>query len=583
MSPLSAVPNHIAQARHVEGLCPPLPWNSFADFFKSRIYDRSLANCTFLTYCDDDQAVRYTYSYAEFGTVVQVVATFLHDQVGLRRGDRLATVLFNHDVTVVLYFASWILGVSILPINVEESTEKKRYILEHSEASAVCCWHSLLEEVQSIQRELPALRHVMAMNDEGFVEGPKHRSSAKIAASLSSLCAISHVPGLEDEALIVYTSGTTGQPKGVILTVGNVLLDADAITDWHHFGANDRLMCVLPIHHVNGTVVTLITPFYCKGSIVLNRKFKSAMFWRRVHEERVTCVSVVPTLLEFLLDAHEDFNAYKLDHFVGFMCGAGPLLKDTAIRFEDRFGFPIRHGYGLSETTCYSCFLPNDLSRDEHRHWIGDYEFPSIGVPLRHSEMAILDGDGQLLPEMARGEICIRGGTVCAGYFKRDDANEAAFQWGWFRSGDEGFYIRDQLGRPFFFISGRLKELIIRGGVNIAPLEVDEVLRTHPLVRFAMAVPFEHRYYGEEIAAYVVPREGASPPTEAELLAHSRRRLPFPKCPKVICFGQEIPYTSTGKPKRLDLKTRLAPLLAVYRDHQFRDIEGADVLNVNRS
>lgn len=583
MSPLITVPNYIAQARNVEGLCPPLPWNSFADFFKSRIYDRSLANCTFLTYCDDDQAVRYTYSYAEFGTVVQVVATFLHDQVGLRRGDRLATVLFNHDVTVVLYFAAWILGVTIVPINVEESTDKQRYILEHSEASAVCCWHNLFKEMKDLQRELPALHHVIALDDDGFVEGPKHRAKVERGTSLSFLGTASHTPGLDDEALIVYTSGTTGPPKGVVLTVDNLLLDADAIADWHQFGADDRLMCVLPIHHVNGTVVTLVTPFYCKGSIVLNRKFRSAMFWRRVHEERVTCVSVVPTLLEFLLDANEDLAGYKLDGFGGFICGAGPLLKDTAIRFEDRFGFPIRHGYGLSETTCYSCFLPNDLSRDEHRHWIGDYEFPSIGVPVRHSEMAILDGNGQLLPEMTRGEICVRGGTVCAGYFKRDDANEAAFQWGWFRSGDEGFYIRDELGRPFFFISGRLKELIIRGGVNIAPLEVDEVLRTHPLVRFAMAVPFEHRYYGEEIAAYVVPREGASPPTEAELLAHSRRRLPFPKCPKVICFGQEIPSTSTGKPKRLDLKTRLAPLLAVYRDHQFTDTEGADVLNVNRS
>ncbi len=332
-------------------------------------------------------------------------------------------------------------------------------------------------------------------------------------------------------------------------------------------------MCVLPIHHVNGTVVTLITPFYCKGSIVLNRKFKSATFWRRVHEERVTCVSVVPTLLEFLLDANEDLTAYKLDSFGGFICGAGPLLKNAAIRFEDRFGFPIRHGYGLSETTCYSCFLPNELSRDEHRHWIGDYEFPSIGVPLRHNEMAILDGDGQLLPEMARGEICIRGGTVCAGYFKRDDANDAAFQWGWFRSGDEGFYVRDKLGRPFLFISGRLKELIIRGGVNIAPLEIDGVLRSHPLVRFAMAVPFEHRYFGEEIAAYVVLRGGVAPPPEAELLAHCRQRLPFSKCPKVIRFGEEVPYTSTGKPKRLELKTRLASVLAPYRDRQFREME----------
>ncbi len=573
MSPLIGIPDHIARVRKVEGFCPPLPWSSFADFFKSRVYDRALVNRTFLVYCDDDRAVRYTYSYGEFGTVVQSVAAFLHDRVGLRPGDRLATILFNHDVTVVLYFAAWISGVTIIPINIEESTDKKHFILEHSEASAVCCWHRLLEGMKDLQRELPALRDVIAVNDDGFVDGPKHRAKANMAASLSSWDTVSYRPSLDDEALIVYTSGTTGPPKGVVLTVENLLLDADAITEWHRFGADTRLMCVLPIHHVNGTIVTLITPFYCKGGIVLNRKFKSATFWRRLHEERVTCVSVVPTLLEFLLDANEDVGAYALDGFGGFICGAGPLLKDTATRFEDRFGFPIRHGYGLSETTCYSCFLPNDLSRDEHRHWLRDYEFPSIGVPLRHNQMAILDDDGRLLPEMARGEICIRGGTVCIGYFKRDDANDAAFQRGWFHSGDEGFYVQDKLGRPFFFISGRLKELIIRGGVNIAPLEIDEVLRSHPLVRFAMAVPFEHRYYGEEIAAYVVLREGVTPPTEAELLAHCRQWLPFSKCPKIVRFGEEVPCTSTGKPKRLELKTALASTLAVYRDRQFSDTE----------
>lgn len=571
MSPLIDLPEHIMRARKVDEPYLTLPWNSFADFFKVRIHDRALIDRTFLTYCDDDKTVRSTYSYAEFGAVVQLVATFLHDHAGVRRGDRLATILFNHDVTVVLYFAAWILGVTIVPINIEEPADKKRYILEHSEASAVCCWHTSLDEVKDLQRELPALRHMIAVNDEGFVEGPKHRMKADRAASLSS-SGISHFkPSLDDEALIVYTSGTTGPPKGVVLTVGNLLLDADAIAERHRFGADTRLMGVLPIHHVNGIVVTLITPFYCKGRIVLNRKFKSATFWRRLHEERVTCVSVVPTLLEFLLDADEDLAAYKLDGFVGLICGAGPLLRDTATRFEDRFGFPIRHGYGLSETTCYSCFLPNGLPHDAHRHWIRDYEFPSIGVPLRHNEMAIVGGNGQLLPEMEKGEICIRGGTVCAGYFKRDDANDAAFQWGWFRSGDEGFYVRDKAGEPFFFISGRLKELIIRGGVNIAPLEIDEVLRSHPLVRFAMAVPFQHRYYGEEIAAYVVPRNDISPPTEAELLTHCRQRLPFSKCPKIIRFGDAVPYTSTGKPKRLELKLSLASTLAAYRDHQFKE------------
>jgi long-chain acyl-CoA synthetase len=571
MCPLMTADDHIAQARQLNGIYSALPRGSFTDFFKSRIYDHVLADRPFLIYYDDDRRLRCSYSYTEFGTMVQRAVTFLHDQIGLRRGDRLATVLFNHDMTVVLYFAAWNSGITIVPINVEEPTEKMRFILEHSEASAICCWHSYVEEANRLKRDLPALRHVIVVKEDGFMENNIQVLRGEANHGPLAPGYTFHGGSMDDEALLVYTSGTTGQPKGVVLTVGNLLIDADSIADWHHFGLNDRLMCVLPIHHVNGIVVTLVTPFYCKGSTVLNRKFKSDTFWRKLHEDHVTCVSVVPTLLEFLLDASEDLSPYRLDRFKGFICGAGPLLKETAMRFEDRFHFPILHGYGLSETTCYSCFLPGDLSRDEHRHWLRDYEFPSIGVPMRHNVMTILNDYGQPLPEMSRGEICIRGGTICAGYFKRADANEAAFRWGWFRSGDEGFYARDKQGRPFFFISGRLKELIIRGGVNISPLEIDDALRSHPLVQFAMAVPFEHRYYGEEIAAYVVPRHGAAPPTEAELLAHCRRVFPFSKCPKVIVFGQEVPYTSTGKPKRLELKTRLASTLAAYRDHQFKE------------
>jgi long-chain acyl-CoA synthetase len=568
MSRLIAVPDHIAQARMVEGGGLALPWASFADFFESRVNDRSLRDQSFLTYCDDDGAVRSTYTYVQFATMVRQTAAYLHDHVGLRPGDRLATFLFNHDFTVILYFAAWISGFSIVPINVEEGQETKRFILEHSQALAVCCWHTYEDELRELQRGLPSLRHVITVSGDGQLGTTGRRTNGMAPCRQSSSSG-----SLEDEALIVYTSGTTGPPKGVVLTGANLLIDADAIADCHDFGTNDRLMCVLPIHHVNGTVVTLVTPFYCKGSVVLNRKFKSGTFWRTLRDEGVTCVSVVPTLLEFLLDANEDITTYPLQGFRGFICGAGPLMKDTAARFEDRFGFPLRHGYGLSETTCYSCFLPNDLAPDEHDHWIRDFDFPSIGVPLRHNQMAILDEDGQPLAEMSRGEICIRGATVCAGYYKRDDANAGAFRWGWFRSGDEGFYVRDGQDRPFFFISGRLKELIIRGGVNISPLEIDDAMKCHPLVQFAMAVPFEHRYYGEEIAGYVVPRPGAAELTEQELLKHCRRLMPFSKCPKVILFGNDVPYTSTGKPKRLELKTHLASVLAGYREHQFKEDE----------
>jgi acyl-CoA synthetase (AMP-forming)/AMP-acid ligase II len=558
------------QAREMGGSPFHLPWRSFAAFFEERVHDAHHADKPFLTYCDDDRQVRRSSTYAEFGERVGRLATVMRDHLGLRRGDRVATVLFNHDQTVLVYFAAWTLGVAVVPINVEESTEKKRYILEHSEASVVFCWQEFLEEIRGLLGGLPRLREVVAVGEDAHRD-VRHGRLLMEELAEARPTSFAREGSLEDEALIVYTSGTTGPPKGVVLTARNLLVDADGIADWHGFRPEDRLMCVLPIHHVNGTVVTLVTPFYFGGGAILNRKFRSTAFWRRIHDEGVTCVSVVPTLLEFLLDADEDLKLYRLDHFRGVICGAGPLLKETAARFEDRFRFPIRHGYGLSETTCYSCFLPNDIPANQHRRWLTDYDFPSIGLPIRHNEMAILDGHGRDVREFARGEICIRGRTVCAGYFKRPDANEAAFQWGWFRSGDEGFYVRDEKRRPFLFISGRIKELIIRGGVNISPLEIDDVLKGHSAVQFAMAVPFENRYYGEEIAAYVVPREGMAPPTEAALLEFCRKRLPFSKRPKVILFGRDVPYTTTGKPKRLELKARLAETLAPYRDVQFKD------------
>ncbi|TLY36817.1 MAG: acyl--CoA ligase [Nitrospirae bacterium] len=557
-----SVADPILQARRLEGDFA-FPWKSFAEFIRSRVEDPQLADRAFLVYVDEDCGIEREYRYAEFGERLERLVSFMREVLGLRRGDRVTTVLFNHDQTVLLYFAAWILGIAVVPINVEESAEKKRYILEHSEAAAVFCWKAYMKEVESLCTDLPALRTVIGVEDDGCEVGPIFNRSDRPT--------VNEETSLNDEALIVYTSGTTGPPKGVILTAANLLIDADAIAAWHGFGSADRLMCVLPIHHVNGTVCTLVTPLYFKGGTVLCRKFKTAGFWRNLARFRITCVSVVPTLLEFLMDADEDTSSQDLAGFGGFICGAGPLLRETAGRFELRFGFPIRHGYGLSETTCYSCFLPNDLSAAERRDWLTRHEFPSIGLPIKHNEMVILNDRGEKVIDGMRGEICIRGRTVCSGYFKRPDANEAAFRWGWFRSGDEGFVVRDAAGRPFFFISGRLKELIIRGGVNISPLEIDDVLKRHPAVKFAMAVPFENRYYGEEIAAYVVPRDGAVVPSEDALLEYCRTRLSFAKRPKVILFGHDVPYTATGKPKRLELKARLADRLSSYREVQFKE------------
>jgi long-chain acyl-CoA synthetase len=240
------------------------------------------------------------------------------------------------------------------------------------------------------------------------------------------------------------------------------------------------------------------------------------------------------------------------------------------LKFEDRFGIPIIHGYGLSETTCYSCFLPLDLSNDERRRWLGEFGLPSIGVPLPVNEMAILDLAGRELPEGERGEIAIRGRNVMKEYYGDEAANHAAFAGSWFHSGDEGFYKTDDKQRRFFFITGRIKELIIRGGTNFSPFEIDAVLMNMPGVKAGLAIGFENDWYGEEIGAYVQPMAGVEV-TEEDVIAHCRRHFSYQKCPKVVVFGDDVPVTSTGKYQRNKLK----PLFAEWKGVQFTERSGA--------
>jgi long-chain acyl-CoA synthetase len=273
----------------------------------------------------------------------------------------------------------------------------------------------------------------------------------------------------------------------------------------------------------------------------------------------------VPTVLAFLCERHDDLTPYDLSRFRHIICGAGPLTTELAHRFHDAFGVRVVHGYGLSETTCYSCFLPIDLDEAAYRHWMMECGFPAIGCPISANEMAIHDAQGNALPPDARGEIVIRGHNVMRCYYKRPDANRDTFAHGWFRSGDEGFYRTGADGRPYFFITGRIKELIIRGGINYSPFDIDEVLSAIPGVKAAMAVGFENNFYGEEVGAYVQLEEGASL-TEEEILRACRQKLPFAKSPKVAVFGDTFPVTSTGKYQRSKLK----PLFAPWKDAEFR-------------
>jgi acyl-CoA synthetase (AMP-forming)/AMP-acid ligase II len=428
--------------------------------------------------CYADETGRSELCYAEFFEEVCKTANFFLAS-GIRPGDRIATVAYNHSDTVIQYFAAFIMGAVVVPINVGEDDRRIAYVLQNSGCRLAFVRDRFLTRIVSLLPHTPELTTLVQV---GRIVDPAlpHYQTEILRASTRLLSPAA--PNLHDEALIVYTSGTTGHPKGVVLTQYNLLVDAMAISEWHRLGDDQRMMCVLPIHHVNGLVVTLMTPLYAGASVVLNEKFHVEKFFERISTEEVHIVSVVPTLLQFLLHARLPLEEYKLGQVRHVICGAGPLTVELALKFELAFGIPVIHGYGLSETTCYSCFLPLDLNRGEHKMWLSRYGFPSIGVPLPVNEMAIQDANGTELDEGEKGEIVIRGHNVMHGYGGNAGATEEAFTHGWFRSGDEGFFRYDEQGRRFFFITGRIKELIIRGGVNISPFEIDEVLmRLEPL------------------------------------------------------------------------------------------------------
>lgn len=520
--------------------------SSFAECFASRP-----SGGRFLVELDHERATRAEWTTEEWRGRVGATARWLSER-GVGPGDAVATLAGNRADALAVAFGCWVLGASCVPLPPGDAARRQAYVIRDAEVRLLL--HSRAAAARAA--ELVDLVGVPAWST---VELP-----------LDGEPPPPNGPPLDVPALRAYTSGTTGEPKGVVLTAANLLTDCDGLARALGWDGSTVVLTVLPIHHVNGMVISSLLPWFTGSRTVLCDRFRSDRFWSDVADEQATACSMVPTLLEFLLAAPGEAPA----NFRGVLCGAGPLLVETALRFEERFGIAIRHLYGLSETTCVATLMP-DLDDGERRHWHRDFGFPCIGPAIPHAELAVLDSKSQPMPSGERGELAVRGPIVMTEYAGRAEETAAAFDEGWFHTGDEGFWEPGSDGTPWFFITGRMKELIIRGGVNISPFEIDEVIRSHPAVRYGLAVPFDSRFYGDEIAAYVVTGQDV---TEADLLAHFARHLDFAHQPKVVVFGDDVPYTATGKAKRLELKRSLAARLADYRDTQFRKQPSGEVL-----
>jgi len=469
-----------------------------------------------------------TLTFGELAASARRVAALLARE-GYGPGTNVSLVMPNGLATVRLLLGAMAGGCCVNPVNLLSSPEQMRYVLDHCDSRVVFAspeWAPRLRELAAgIARGL----RVVEVDPEA-ARLPGERDADETV----------QLPAVAPEALalLMYTSGTTGKPKGVMLSHANLVANARAISAEHALGPGDRVAAVLPLYHINAFAVTMLAPLAHGGSLVMPAKFSAARFWPLVTGSGCTWINVVPTIVSYLLEG--EAPPREAISRVRFCRSASAALPpEHHLAFERKFGIGIIETMGLTETVAPAFSNPLEPSRRK------------VGSVGRASgcEACVVDERGEALPDGTPGEILIRGPQVTAGYYKNADATAAAFfPGGWLRTGDIG--RRDADG--FFFITGRIKELIIKGGENIAPREIDEVLLRHPAVLDAAAVGVPDRHYGQEIAACVVRREGADC-TEAELRDFCLGHLGRYKTPKAIHFVQELPRGPSGKVQRLKL------------------------------
>jgi long-chain acyl-CoA synthetase len=495
------------------------------------ILDRIEANATatpdgvYALAADSDAQI----TYRALERACRTIRSWLHLQ-GIEAGDTVSIVMPNGLQTLQVLLGAMSAGCCVNPVNLLSQPDQMRYVLDHSDCKLVFVAPEWAEPVKDLLRTLSRAIAVVVLDPEStdlphpYAETPDADSRAR--------------PDCESVALLMYTSGTTGVPKGVMLTQGMLMANAQSVIREHSLGAADRVLAVLPLYHINAFVVTMLAPLANGGSLVVARKFSAARFWTQVMEKGCTWINVVPTIISYLLEGPGPAPA-EVSTIRFCRSASAALPPDYLLAFEKRFGIGIIETMGLTETSAPAFSNPLDpLVR----------KLGSVGR-VSGCDARVVDGATDPVADGITGEIVIRGPNVLRGYYKNPTATASSFTSdGWFRTGDLGFKDAD----GFFFITGRIKELIIKGGENIAPREIDEALLRHPQILDAAAVGIPDRHFGQDIMACVVLREGETC-SEADLRAFCHEHLGRYKTPSVFRFISELPRGPSGKVQRLKL------------------------------
>jgi acyl-CoA synthetase (AMP-forming)/AMP-acid ligase II len=472
----------------------------------------------------------------------------LFQTMGLAPGDQIAFLMDNGLFTAQLFLGTLYGGFVTVPLNVRAGVSQLSYTLENCDAKFVFVgrrYEALLKEVLGHVRR--PVEVVWADADSG----PAVSEAPAMSAALPTLRA-------DDAAMLMYTSGSTGQPKGPIHTHRSILAHGRNSVQAHELTAADRSLLVLPLYHINAECVTLIPTLLSGGSVVLPHGFTVSEFWNWIDDYRCTWSAVVPTIISQLLDWKDPKAENRAAAFarIRFLrSSSAPLSPALHREFIDKFKLPLIQAMGSSEAgNVFSNPVPPRVNK------VG-----SPGLPWGF-EAKIVDRDGAELPAGEPGEVWLRGDGMMRGYYKDPTATAAALDGeGWLHTGDLAY--RDADG--YFFVVGRSKELIIKGGVNIAPKQIDEVLEAHPAVLEATAVGVPDRYVGEDLVAFAVLRDGMRC-AELDLLSFCESHLGYFKTPTRVHFVADLPKGPSGKVQRLHLVEE-AERLAAARTPPLKD------------
>lgn len=466
-------------------------------------------------------------TYAQLRQQVDALARSLN-QLGLGRGDRIAMALPNGLEVIASFLAASIAGTAA-PLNPAYTRDEFKFYLEDTGARALIVPPKDCDEARAA-----AADNVLIIEADIDGDGQVRFSSAAAGAPRAT-----EYPQPDDIALILHTSGTTSRPKRVPLSHANLMTSARNVSETYQLSSADVSLCVMPLFHVHGLVASTLATLFTGGTVVVPPKFNPLAFWSTVRDHGATWYSAVPTIHQVLLSrAKTKPSGAEQLRFIR-SCSAA-LAPQTMADIEERFGVPILEAYGMTEAAHQ--MASNPLPPDARKGG-------SVGRGTQ-VEIAILNKEGDELPVGATGEVSIKGANVFAGYEGNAEANAESFSRGWFRTGDQGHL--DSEG--YLTLSGRIKELINRGGEKISPREIDDVLATHPAVAEAVCFGVPDRVYGEGVVAAVVLKDEAS---EKDLIAHCRSSLSDFKCPTKIYIMDSIPRTATGKIQRRNVAAQI--------------------------